>query len=135
MYGVHHNSLFLKATGYSHPAVKIFLPAGSRKPVVVPYTEYYPPDTGAAALWLHNRDPKRWQRRTAPPDDPPPAHAAEAEQKRRAAFATMMALIEERAREGKPPIFAHPQPKPLTTSMPLSRPRVVQSNPPAPQRW
>jgi hypothetical protein len=77
----------------------------------VPYTEYYPPDTGAAALWLHNRDPKRWKRRTAPSDDPPPANAAEAEQKRRAAFNALMVIVEQRAREGKTPVFQRPATK------------------------
>lgn len=103
-------SLFLRGTGYSHPAVKIFLPAGAKKPVIVPYTEYYPPDTGAAALWLSNRNPKKWKNRYAPPEDaPPPGAAQEADRKRREGFATMMAIIEDRVRRGEPPIFAKPQ--------------------------
>lgn len=104
-------SLFLRGTGYSHPAVKIFLPAGAKEPVLVRYTEYYPPDTGAAALWLHNRDPKRWKNRgNAPPEDPPlPGAAQEADRKRKEGFATMMAIIEDRIKQGLPPIFAKPQ--------------------------
>lgn len=103
-------SLFLRGTGYSHPAVKIFLPAGAKEPIIVPYTEYYPPDTGAAALWLSNRDPKRWKNRYAPPEDQPaPGAAQDAERKRREGFQTMMAIIEERVKAGLPPIFAKPQ--------------------------
>lgn len=53
--------LFKKATGYSHPAVKIF--QGKRKPVIVPYTEHIPPDTTAAIFWLKNRKPGEWRDR------------------------------------------------------------------------
>jgi hypothetical protein len=50
-----------RAKGYSHPAVKIFMPAGATSPVVVNYTEHYPPDTNAAALWLSNRQGGKWK--------------------------------------------------------------------------
>lgn len=107
------NSLYLRATGYTHPAVKIFAPTGnSKNPLIVPYTEYHPPETGAASMYLHNRDPKRWKNRKAPPEDPPlPGAAQEADRQRRIAFATLVALIEERAREGKPPLLAHLRPQ------------------------
>lgn len=102
------NSLYLRATGYSHPAVKIFGPTGPNgKPVVVPYTEYYPPDTQALHLWLLNRNPKKWKRRMAPPDDiPPPGAQDEARRKRAEALKMLVSAIEERARTGQPPIFA-----------------------------
>ena len=53
-------SLFQRAKGYSHAAVKIF---NDREVGVtqVPYTERYPPDTTAASLWLRNRQPDKWR--------------------------------------------------------------------------
>lgn len=52
-------SLFKRAKGYSHRAVKIFNDEG--KPLKVEYVEHYPPDTAAASLWLRNRQPNRWR--------------------------------------------------------------------------
>lgn len=64
-------ALFHRAKGYSHPAFKIFNANGA--PLVVPYTEQYPPDTGADAFWLKNRRPNEWRDRLdalgMPPDD------------------------------------------------------------------
>jgi hypothetical protein len=37
------------------------MPAGSKQPVIVHYTEHCPPDVGAAFIWLKNRDPDRWR--------------------------------------------------------------------------
>lgn len=54
-------SLFHRGRGYSHDAVKIFMPAGANDPVYAPYTEHYPPDTQAASLWLRNRQPRLWR--------------------------------------------------------------------------
>jgi hypothetical protein len=54
-------SLYERACGYEHPAVKIFnTPTG---PLLVDYVERYPPDTQAASLWLRNRQPARWRDR------------------------------------------------------------------------
>ena len=53
--------LYQRALGYSHPAVKIFMPQSASRPVYAPYTEHYPPDTQAASLWLRNRQPKKWR--------------------------------------------------------------------------
>lgn len=53
--------LFHRAKGYSHKAVKIFMPAGAKEPVYAEYTEHYPPDTQAASLWLRNRQPRKWR--------------------------------------------------------------------------
>jgi hypothetical protein len=50
-----------RALGYSHEAVKIFMPAGATEPVYAHYTEHYPPDTNAASLWLRNRQRGRWR--------------------------------------------------------------------------
>jgi hypothetical protein len=55
--------LYQRALGYSHHAVKIFLPPGASEPVYAPYTEHYAPDTQAASLWLRNRQPGRWRER------------------------------------------------------------------------
>lgn len=53
-------SLYRRACGYSHEAVKIMQYEGS--PVVEPYIEHYPPDTTACLAWLHNRQRDKWQR-------------------------------------------------------------------------
>lgn len=57
-------ALYERAQGYSHDAVKIFLPPGAKEPVYAPYVEHYPPDTAAASLWLRNRQPKLWRERS-----------------------------------------------------------------------
>lgn len=46
-------SLFKKATGFTNEEVKIFQSDG--KPLIVPFTAYYPPDTAAINIWLKNR--------------------------------------------------------------------------------
>jgi transposase-like protein len=53
-------ALFQRATGYSYPAVKIFMPAGAEKPVYAKYTEHVPPDPNAAEFWLTNRRKTKW---------------------------------------------------------------------------
>ena len=50
-----------RANGYTYDAVKIFMPAGAKKPVYAPYREHVPPDTTAAIFWLKNRDPAHWR--------------------------------------------------------------------------
>lgn len=52
-------SLYKKATGYTHQAMKVFQYQG--EPVVVPYVEVVPPDTEAAKFWLKNRQPDQWK--------------------------------------------------------------------------
>jgi len=54
-------SLYHRALGYEHEAVKIFMPGGATEPVYAPYTEKYPPDTTAAIFWLKNRRPEEWR--------------------------------------------------------------------------
>lgn len=58
-------SLFRRATGYSHEAVKILTVSlgnnGGSEVQEVPYTEHYPPDTAAAIFWLKNRRPDEWR--------------------------------------------------------------------------
>lgn len=62
-------SLFRRALGYSHPAVKIItVPRGNNDGSDVeqiPYTERYAPDTTAAIFWLKNRRPDVWRDRQA----------------------------------------------------------------------
>ena len=69
------DKLYHRARGYSHEAVKIFMPAGADAPVIVPYVEHYPPDTTAAIFWLKNRRPDLWRDRQQPVAFPLPADA------------------------------------------------------------
>lgn len=52
-------SLYRRATGYSHDAVHIAQFQGN--PVVVPYVEHHAPDTTACIFWLKNRKPADWR--------------------------------------------------------------------------
>lgn len=52
-------SLYSRALGYSHDAVKIVI-VGNRIEKI-PYVERYPPDTAAAIFWLKNRKPNEWK--------------------------------------------------------------------------
>lgn len=54
-------SLYNRAIGYTHEAVKIFMPANAAAPVYAPYREHVPPDVGAASLWLRNRRAEAWK--------------------------------------------------------------------------
>ena len=53
------DSLYHRAKGYSHDAIKISSVASEIKEV--PYIERYPPDTVAAIFWLKNRQPVKWR--------------------------------------------------------------------------
>ena len=92
-------ALYHRAIGYQQKAVKIFLPAGAKKPVLVDYIEHVPPDTTAAFRWLSNRDPENWrdvqkQEITINPE------TSEARQR---TMKVMMALLEARAAGQLPP--------------------------------
>jgi DNA-binding XRE family transcriptional regulator len=54
-------SLYTRATGYSHEAVKIFMPSGATAPIYAPYTEHYPPDPTSMIFWLKNRRKDEWR--------------------------------------------------------------------------
>lgn len=56
-------SLYERAMGYSHDAVKVFFPSGAKKPVYADYVERYPPDPTSLIFWLKNRRPKDWRER------------------------------------------------------------------------
>jgi hypothetical protein len=54
-------SLFERATGYSHKAVKIFVNPSTGKETIVEYTEHHAPDTTACIFWLKNRQRNQWR--------------------------------------------------------------------------
>ena len=54
-------SLYRRATGYSHKAVKIFYDAKEDHVETVEYIQHYPPETSAAIFWLKNRQSDRWK--------------------------------------------------------------------------
>lgn len=53
------HSLYERAKGYSHPDIDIRVIAGQI--VKTELIKYYPPDTGAAFIWLKNRQGDRWR--------------------------------------------------------------------------
>jgi hypothetical protein len=54
-------SLFQRATGFEHEAVKIFMPANATEPIHTNYREFVVPDTTACIFWLKNRRPEEWR--------------------------------------------------------------------------
>ena len=52
-------SLFKRATGYTHKAVKIMAVGGAV--VREEYDEHYPPDATSMIFWLKNRRPDLWR--------------------------------------------------------------------------
>jgi len=48
-----------RAIGYEHNETKVFCQDGQI--ITHEVVKHYPPDTGAAAFWLKNRDPERWR--------------------------------------------------------------------------
>ncbi len=97
-------SLYERAVGYSHNAVKIFVPKGLGVPVIVPYVEHVPPDVGAAKFWLTNRQPDKWadvsRKEVSGPGGAPIefAETSEIDQARRVAFALGKVLSRTRAK-------------------------------------
>lgn len=53
-------SLFRRAMGYSHPAVKFFQAGGEI--IKQDYVEHYPPDPTSLIFWLTNRQSAKWRR-------------------------------------------------------------------------
>lgn len=64
------DALYHRAIGYEHPEDKIFQYEG--QPIIVPTIKHYPPDTGAAAMWLKNRRSQNWRNRPIDTDDGEP---------------------------------------------------------------
>ncbi len=57
-------SLYHRALGYSHAEddIRTVSSGGGVSDIVItPTIKHYPPDTGAATLWLKNRQPKLWR--------------------------------------------------------------------------
>ena len=63
------HSLYRRAKGYSHPAVKIVADAKTHAVVEVPFTQHYPPDTVACIFWLKNRQRAKWRDKPEGGDD------------------------------------------------------------------
>jgi len=59
------NSLYRRAMGWRHKAVKIFADPKTGSEKIVPYIEEYPGDTVAAIFWLKNRRPDLWRDKVA----------------------------------------------------------------------
>lgn len=53
------HSLYHRAKGYEHPEDDIKMFQGGI--IVTPTVKHYPPDTGAATLWLKNRQSQAWR--------------------------------------------------------------------------
>ena len=64
-------SLYERAIGYEHDAVKIFC-SKDGDVTEVPYRERYAPDAQSAMFWLANRQPKKWRRTPDGEGDAPP---------------------------------------------------------------
>lgn len=60
-------SLYQRAIGYSHPDVHISNYQGVI--TVTDITKHYPPDTGAAFIWLKNRQPHKWKEKVEVKED------------------------------------------------------------------
>jgi hypothetical protein len=56
-------SLYMRANGYSHPAVKFMTVSDEHGTHIetLHYIEHYPPDSTALCFWLKNRRPDRWR--------------------------------------------------------------------------
>lgn len=52
-------SLYRRATGYSHPDVDIKVI--ENEIVITPLTKHYPPDAASIIFWLKNRQKKKWR--------------------------------------------------------------------------
>ncbi len=73
-------SLFKRANGYSHPAVKILTVSGGTgmgsTVEEIPFTQHYPPDTEALKFFLTNRSPKEWKNKNTTEHEVGPGLAA-----------------------------------------------------------
>lgn len=81
-------SLFARAVGFEHPAVKVFLDPRTGRTVEHHYTEVYPPDTRACEFWLKNRLPDLWKDKFEMPAVPPEEAATIAQEAVAKAMAT-----------------------------------------------
>ena len=58
------DALYQRACGYSHLEDKIFNNGPDKAPTIIPTIKHYPPDTGAAFIWLKNRRSRDWRDKT-----------------------------------------------------------------------
>ena len=77
------NSLYHRALGYSHPEDDIRALNGEI--VITPTIKHYPPDTGAATLWLKNRQPHTWRDKVEVDSNTTVTHLFDSEQAERMA--------------------------------------------------
>lgn len=56
-------SLYLRANGYKHKAVKMFYDKERGEVIKEEYIEHYPPDPTSMIFWLKNRQPDLWRDR------------------------------------------------------------------------
>jgi hypothetical protein len=75
------HAVYRAAKGYSHPAVKIMSHMGDV--IVEPYIERYPPNMAAAEMFLNNRDPKKWKKKSSTEVSGPDGEGIEVELIRR----------------------------------------------------
>lgn len=54
-------SLYKRATGYKHKAIKMFFDKDSKSVIKEEYLEHYPPDSTAMIFWLKNRQRELWR--------------------------------------------------------------------------
>lgn len=91
-------SLYHRAIGYSYEISKTLEKEGE-EPVIVTQEVHYPPEVGAAKLWLTNRDEKRWKDLKSTELSTPPgrplefAPALPTESEAAAAYAARLASI------------------------------------------
>jgi len=52
-------ALYQRATGYVAKEQKVLVIDG--EPTIIDIEKHYPPDTGAACMWLKNRAPEQWR--------------------------------------------------------------------------
>lgn len=96
-------SLYARAIGFRHKAIKIFYDQQTGRCVEHEYEEVHPPETGACIFWLKNRKPDVWKDAFAGSVLPPDEQAKVAQE----ALAKLMAvtgspdIIEVQAKERK----------------------------------
>ncbi len=56
-------SLYKRASGYEHKAIKMFYDKDSKEVIKEEYIEHYPPDSTAMIFWLKNRRSDLWRDR------------------------------------------------------------------------
>ena len=89
-------SIYRRALGYSHPAVKIFCDKEGSV-TEVPYVQHYPPDSTAAMFWLKNRQPEKWKEKVSTEHSGPGGRPIEVEHVRTALLGRLARLADANA--------------------------------------